>query len=488
MKLSKLLEHISYSILQGSMEEEITDIVYDSRKAREGCIFVCIKGSNLDSHTLVHDVIRKGVRVIMVEHNVIVNEDITLIRTDNSRESMALAAANFFDHPFKKMCMIGLTGTKGKTTSSFMIKEMLEANGKQVGTIGTIGAFIKDKKIKTHNTTPESYELYKIFAEMAEEGCTHCVMEVSSQGLKQNRVKGIRFDIGIFTNFSEDHIGPTEHADMDEYLYYKSLLFRQCNLGIINIDDPSHSNLLEKATCQIFSYGKDARADLRFAKPELLIREDIFGAAYDVSGKMEQHIELGMPGKFNIYNSLAALSVSYVLGLDTKRTLESFYRVSVRGRVELVPVSKDYHVIIDYAHNEEEVKSLLSVIKEYKPNRLICVYGGGGNRAKARRYSMGELCGEMAELSILTADNPRDEEVSDINQDIIVGIQRSKGRYIEIEDRRQAIYYALDHAEKGDLILLLGKGHEEYQEIKGSKYDFSEKEVLEEYQQNRMQK
>lgn len=485
MKLSKLLEGIPYSLVQGSIEEEITDIVYDSRKVREGCIFVCIKGSNLDSHTLIPEVIRKGVRAIMVERTVRVSEDVTVIRTESSRESMALAAANLFDFPFKKMCMIGITGTKGKTTTSFMIKEMLERNGQQVGTIGTIGAFIKDKKIETHNTTPESYELYKIFAEMVDAGCTHCVMEVSSQGLKQNRVSGIQFDIGIFTNFSEDHIGPTEHATMDEYLYCKSLLFRQCNLGIINIDDPAYVELLEDATCDLLTFGKDEKADLRFSNPELLIREDLFGASFDVSGKIETHVELVMPGKFNVYNSLAALSVSYALGCDLEKTLEAFRRVSVRGRVEVVPVSKDYHVIIDYAHNEEEVRSLLSIIKEYNPTRLICIYGGGGNRAKSRRYSMGELCGELAELSILCADNPRDEEVSDINKDIIVGITKANGKFIEIEDRKEAIYYALDHAEKGDLILLLGKGHEEYQEVKGKKYRFSEREVLEQYREEK---
>lgn len=486
MKLSDLLKGISYSLVQGTMEEEITDIVYDSRKVVEGCIFVCIKGSNLDSHSLIPDVVRKGVRAVMVEHTVNVSEDVTVIRTESSRESMALAAANLFDNPFEKMCMIGITGTKGKTTTSFMIKEMLESNGKSVGTIGTIGAFIKDKKIETHNTTPESYELYKIFAEMVDAGCTHCVMEVSSQGLKQNRVSGIQFDIGIFTNFSEDHIGPTEHATMDEYLYCKSLLFKQCDLGIINIDDPAHVELLEDSTCDLLTFGKSEKADLIFENAELLIRDDIFGASYDVTGKVEAHVELGMPGKFNVYNSLAALSVSHALGFDLEKTLDAFRKVSVQGRVELVPVSNDYHVLIDYAHNEEEVKSLLSVIKEYNPHRLICVYGGGGNRAKSRRYSMGELCGELAELSILTADNPRDEEVSEINKDIIVGINKVNGKYIEIENRKKAIHYALDHAEKGDLILLLGKGHEEYQEVKGQKYFFSEREVLEQYRDEKM--
>lgn len=485
MKLEKLLENISYSLVQGSVEEEITDIVYDSRKIIEGCIFVCIKGSKLDSHTLIPEVVRKGVRVILVEKTVHVNEDVTVIRTDNSRKAMALAAATFFDYPSKKMCMIGLTGTKGKTTTSFMIKGMLEKNNKKVGTIGTIGAFIENKKIVTHNTTPESYELLKIFSEMVSDGCTHCVMEVSSQGLKQNRVEGIQFDIGIFTNFSEDHIGPEEHASMDEYLYCKSLLFKKSNLGIINIDDSAYKELLSDATCEILTFGKNKKADLYFSNPQLLVKEDLLGASYDVCGKIETKVELGMPGIFNIYNSLAALAVSYYLRLDLEKTLASFYNVSVKGRVETVSISKDYNVIIDYAHNEEEVKSLFKMVNEYNPKRLICVYGGGGNRAKARRYSMGELCGKMAALSILCCDNPRDEEIKEINKDIIVGIKKSRGKYIEIEDRKEAIYYSLDHAKKGDLILLLGKGHEEYQEIKGKKYYFSEREVLEQYKKER---
>jgi UDP-N-acetylmuramoyl-L-alanyl-D-glutamate--2,6-diaminopimelate ligase len=384
--------------------------------------------------------------------------------------------------------MIGLTATKGKTTTSFMIKKILENNEKKVGMIGTIGAFIGDEKIETHNTTPESYELYHIFSQMVESGCTHCVMEVSSQGLKQNRVEGIQFQIGIFTNFSEDHIGPTEHASMDEYLYCKSLLFQKCEVGIINVDDPAYKELLMDATCEVFTFGKTKTADIHFKNPKLLMREDILGASYDTEGKVKAHIELGMPGIFNIYNSLAAIALSYQLKLDMKKTYSALYGVSVRGRVETVPISKDYHVIIDYAHNEEEVKSLLTMIKEYRPKRLVCIYGGGGNRAKARRYSMGELCGSMAELSILCCDNPREEEVSDINKDIIVGIQRSNGKYIEIEDRKEAIIYCLDHAKKGDLILLLGKGHEEYQEIKGKKYYFSEREVLEEYRREKFGK
>jgi UDP-N-acetylmuramoyl-L-alanyl-D-glutamate--2,6-diaminopimelate ligase len=221
MKLEKILKNLTYTLVQGNVKEEITEIVYDSRKIVEGCAFICIKGSKLDSHILISEIVKKGVRVIFVEKEVDVNEDVTVIRTDNSRKALALAAAAFFDYPSKKMCMIGITGTKGKTTTAFMIKEMLERNNKKVGTIGTIGAFIGDKKIVTHNTTPESYELLKMFAEMVEMGCTYCVMEASSQGLKQNRVEGILFDVGIFTNFSEDHIGPTEHESMEEYLYCK---------------------------------------------------------------------------------------------------------------------------------------------------------------------------------------------------------------------------------------------------------------------------
>jgi len=486
VKVEKLLENITYSLVQGSIEEEVTDIIYDSRKVVPGCAFVCIKGSKIDSHSLISEVVRKGVRVIFVEKTVYVNEDVTVIRTENSRRAMALVTATLFDYPSKKMCMIGITGTKGKTTTAFMIKEMLEKNNLKTGIIGTIGAFIGEKKIITHNTTPESYELVTIFSEMVKEGCTHCVMEVSSQGLKQKRVEGIQFDIGIFTNFSEDHIGPLEHATMDEYLYCKSLLFKQSKLGIINIDDSAHEELISNTNIEFLTYGKTKKADFYFGKPKFLMKTDRLGIAYNVNGKIKEHVELGMPGEFNIYNSLATLAVSYTLKLDIKKTLESLLDVSVRGRVEMVPISKDYHVIIDFAHNEEEVNSLFTMVKEYNAKRLICVYGSGGNRSKVRRYSIGELCGRVADLSILCADNPRDEEVEDINKDTIVGINRSNGKYIEIPDREKAIYYSLDHAQKGDLILYLGKGHEDYQEKNGIKTHFSEREVMEKYKNEKL--
>ena len=484
MKLNKILEKVSYKLLNGTLDKEVTDVIYDTRKIVPGCLFVCIKGSRFDSHDLIDEIIKKGATTIVVQKEVDVKDSTSVILVENTRNALALCSASYFNNPQEKLFTIGITGTKGKTTTAFMTKKMLEENNCKVGIIGTIGAFINDEKIETHNTTPESYELYKMFSLMLEQGCTHVVMEVSSQGLKQNRVDGIKFNIGVFTNFSEDHIGPDEHETMEEYLYYKSLLFQRCDLGLINIDDEATDELLKNSTCEILTFGSDEKADVYFHDSKKLIESDVLGTSYKVSGKISTEVKLGMPGYFNIYNSLIPLIISDILKLDLDKTLLALKTVSVRGRVEMVPVSNDYYVLIDYAHNEEEVESILSVIKTYNPKRLICLYGGGGNRAKSRRVSMGKLCGEMAYLSVLCEDNPRYEDISSINKDIIEGIDQSNGKYIEINDRKEAIHYCLDNALPGDFILLLGKGHETYQEKEGKKYYFSEKEVLNEYKNN----
>ncbi len=481
MRIRNLLENITYSLVQGNIDEDITEIIYDSRKVSNGCMFVCIKGSKTDGHNFVQEALEKGAKVILTEKIILADESITVIRTENSREALAKISMNYYLEPQKKLCMIGITGTKGKTTTAVMIKKMLEENGEKVGLIGTIGAMINEEKVETENTTPESYELFRLLHEMVEKGCKYCVMEVSSQGLKQNRVKGIQFQYGIFTNFSTDHIGPTEHTWMDEYLFCKSLLFKQCDIGIINVDDFAYPKLILNATCKIFKYGTQPDADLYFSDLKQIVDTEYIGQRFLLQGCLNETIQLGMPGEFNVYNSMAALSLSYLLKLDIKKSIRSLAHISVPGRVEYISVSNDYHVIIDYAHNEGEVKSLLEMVNKLHPSRIICVFGSGGNRTKARRYSIGELCGKYAELSILSMDNPRDEKVADINKDIILGMKKSNGTYVEIEDRKDAIYYALDQARKGDYVLLIGKGHEDYQEILGIKHAFSEHEILREY-------
>lgn len=489
MKLETIVHELPYRLIQGNQNLssiDINELVYDSRKVVPGCFFICIQGSTRDSHDLIPEVIQNGAVAVLIDHEIPSAyysdfPSVTILRAEHNRRSLAICSAAYFDHPAEKLTTIGITGTKGKTTTSYMIQKILEENGCKVGVIGTIGAVINGNVRKTANTTPESYELQYLFSEMVQAGCKYCVMEVSSQGLKLDRVAGFTFDIGVFTNFSADHIGPNEHASMEEYLYCKSLLFKQCRLGIINADDPAHIGVTADHTCKLMTYAIHQDADLKAASPELIHRPGVLGVAYHVTGLMNCDVQVNVPGEFSIYNSLVALCVCNVLKIPAKIMLDALTRIQVKGRVEIIPVSSHFTIMIDYAHNEASVESLLTTILAYHPKRIVCVYGGGGNRSKLRRYAMGELCGKLAQLSILTCDNPRDEEISAINTDIKVGLARSNGNYLEIEDRREAILYSMQHAEEGDVIILLGKGHEDYQEIKGVKYHFDEREVIEEY-------
>lgn len=481
MTLQQLVNQLSFTLIQGNLNTSISEIVYDSRKATKDCVFVCLQGANLDSHDYIEDVVAAGASAIIIDRNCTLPADVTCIMVDNSRNALAYMSAAFYDHPASKLITIGLTGTKGKTTSSYMIQSILEKSGAKVGVIGTIGAIIDGKKIKTANTTPESFELQKLFHMMVEAGCKYCVMEVSSQGLKMNRVAGFTFDIGAFTNFSSDHIGPNEHASMDEYLYCKSLLFQQCKLGIVNMDDPNWKGALQNHTCEVKTFGFQTQASYVASNLKLLQLPGILGISYELTGQMNASVSLSVPGRFSVYNSLVAISVCHTLGISQSVILEALSTIQVPGRVEIIPVADHFTIMIDYAHNEASVESLLSTILEYKPKRIVCVYGGGGNRSKLRRYAMGELCGKMAQLSVLTCDNPRDEEITDINNDIKVGLSRSNGTYIEILDRKEAIFHTMDNALEGDIIILLGKGHEDYQEIKGEKIYFNEKEIIKNY-------
>lgn len=485
MQLSKLLEGLEYTSLKdtanGVSNIEVTELIYDSRKVTPGCVFICISGTRFDAHDIIGDVVEKGASVIVVEKEVPFFENVTMIKVPSTRKALACMAAAYFDYPASHLTTIGLTGTKGKTTTSYMIQAILKEAGKKVGVIGTIGAVIDGEIVKTANTTPESFELQSLFRKMVEAGCEYCIMEVSSQGLMMDRVAGFSFDIGVFTNFSADHIGPGEHESLEEYLHCKSLLFKQCKVGLINIDDSHAEGAIKDHTCCIESFGFDEKASLRASNLEYLMESGFLGVRFDVSGLINGTFTTAIPGKFSVYNSLVALMVCRKLGIAEEFMKEALMQIKVKGRVEIVPVSDRFTIMIDYAHNAVSVESLLTTIKEYNPKRIVCVYGCGGNRSKLRRYDMGELCGMMADLSILTSDNPREEEVADINEDIKVGLSKSQGVYIEIEDRTEAVHYSMEHAEDGDVIILLGKGHEDYQEIKGKKYHYNDREAIESY-------
>ena len=481
MKLSKICEEIEYALLQGSLETEVRDIIYDSRKLAPETMFVCMVGAVTDGHKYIPDAIAKGASVIVLEKEeeaAQIPDTITVLKVQSTRLALALMSAALFDHPARKLVTIGLTGTKGKTTTTYMIKKVLEMAGKKVGLIGTIGAMIGEEHLPSKNTTPESYELHRMFAAMVEAGCEYVVMEVSSQGLKLDRTAGILFDYGIFTNLSPDHIGPAEHASFEEYMECKSLLFRQCKVGVVNADDEHVDGILKGHTCEVKTFSAEKEADLMASDIGFINEDGKLGMHFKVSGCMDCQAKVHIPGRFSVYNSMVTMLVCHLAGISDEAILEGLSKVQVKGRVEMLPVSKDYTLIIDYAHNEVSTRSVLTTLMEYHPKRLICVYGGGGNRSKLRRYDMGEVTGEMADLCVLTCDNPRDEEIRDINNDIKVGLARSNGKYIEIDDRKEAIAYCMKNAKPGDMIVLLGKGHEDYQEIKGVEYHFDEREAV----------
>ena len=487
MKLEQLMEGVPFALVQGSLETEVTDIIYDSRKAAEGMAFVCIVGTQRDSHTFAADCAAKGVSVLVIQHDIDLSAmpDVTVVKVENSRYAMALMSCNLFGNPARQMTVIGVTGTKGKTTTTHMIKSVLEAAGKKAGMIGTNGIYFMGRHQEAANTTPESYELQKTFRQFVDAGCDVALMEVSSQGLMMDRVAGIHYDVGVFTNLSPDHIGPGEHKTFEEYRSWKGQLFKRCDVGVVNIDDENTEALLEGHTCKLVTYGRSEKADYRAEGCELLRTHDFLGVAFHVSGKDDMDVRVNMPGEFSVYNALAALAVGKVLGLPDQAIHDGLGKCVVKGRVELVPISKKFTILLDYAHNEVSTESLLTTLRAYKPHRLVVVFGCGGNRSKLRRYGMGEICAKMADFSILTEDNNRFEKVEDIIADIREGMNKGNpdAKFVEIPDRLDALHYAVDHAQEGDLIAVIGKGHETYRDREGVKTPFLERELLEEYAQ-----
>ena len=480
MKLIKLLERLEYTCLQGEIDKEISGIVNDSRKVTEGSLFFCIKGAVSDGHTYALNVAEKGAVAIIVQEPVEVPESVTVIQVTDSRYAMALVAAAWYDYPAEKLHVIGITGTKGKTTTTYMIRSILEAAGHKVGLIGTIEAIIGDKVIPACNTTPESTTIQEYFAEMVKVGCDSVVMEVSSQGLMLHRTAGILFEIGIFTNLEPDHIGPAEHASFEEYLECKSRLFKQCKLGILNADDKHLEEILKGHTCQVETYGFSEKADFRATDTRLVSAPGYLGIDYQVSGKRNFKVEIDIPGKFSVYNSLAAIAVCDHYGVTDENIISALGQAKVKGRIEMIKVSDDFTLMIDYAHNAMALESLLTTLKEYHPKRLVCLFGCGGNRSRSRRYEMGEVSGKLADFTIITSDNPRYEEPEAILADIESAISRTDGAYIKITDRKEAIAYAIHHGQPGDVIVLAGKGHEDYQEICGVKHPMDERVLIQE--------
>ncbi len=478
MKLKDILSSLSYTLVKGSLEADIEDIVYDSRKVVKGTAFVCLKGSNFDGHRYAAEAVEKGASALIVSEDTKTDAAVTVIKVDNTRAALAAMSTEFFSRPAEELLTVAVTGTKGKTTTVAMIRSILECAGIKTGTIGTLGIVIGDKIYKTANTTPESYEIQQAMRKMISKGCKAVVMEASSLGLLHHRTDGITFDYGIFTNLSPDHIGDGEHKSMEEYIESKSILFKHCKKSIVNGDDPSCSQILKDSTCEKITYGFKEDSDFIAYGDKLSAQQGFIGVHFETKGKAALSVEVAIPGLFSVYNALAATALCSTLGIDEKYILKGLKTVKVKGRVEVYPVKSNYTLLIDYAHNAVSMENVLKTLREYKPHRLVTLFGAGGNRPKARRYEMGEASGRLSDLSVITEDNSRFEDVNDIIADIVKGIEKTDGKYIVIPNRVEAIRYCIENAEPGDIIVLAGKGHEDYQEIKGVKYHLDEREVI----------
>lgn len=476
MLLKNLLDGLQYTC-SSSTDVEIEDVVYDSRKVQKGSLFICLCGSSVDSHKYAGQAAEAGAAAIVAQEPVECGAA-ALVMVEDTRSAMAVISAAWFGHPAEQMTVVGITGTKGKTTTSYMIQSILEAGGIKTGIIGTIGAVFGDTVIQTDNTTPESYDVQKYLRMMADAGCKAAVLEASSIGLKDHRVDGFTFDYGLFTNFSPDHIGGKEHKDIEEYMQCKSMLFRKCKTGIFNIDDPNWQGVADGHTCTVETYGFGEKAELRASGEKLISRPGYLGVHFEMDGRAKYGVDVRIPGRFSVYNALAAVAVCLHFPVGEEAIKAGLDTVKVKGRVEPVNVPGNYTLLIDYAHNALSMENILETLREYHPNRLVCLFGAGGNRDRSRRFEMGEVSGRLADLSVITADNSRFEDVMDIIADIKVGIEKTTGKYVTIPDRKQAIKYCMENAQDGDIIVLAGKGHEDYQEIKGVKYHLDEREVI----------
>lgn len=479
MTLKDLLQNIEYKCAYGDVNKEIQNIAYDSRKVCKDTLFVCLKGSAFDGHKFIEDAVAKGATAVVVSQDVEMSS-VTVIKVKDTRQALAFISAEFFGNPAREIKTIGITGTKGKTTVSCMIRSILQKAGMKPGLIGTLGVVINDETIKTENTTPESYEIQKYLRRMVDIGCDCAVIEASSIGLRDHRLDGFTFDFGVFTNFSLDHIGENEHKGMEEYLQCKSMLFRKCRYGILNQDDPSIEGVLKGHMCEYETFGFDESADLVAYGEKLISNPGYVGIHFELKGKHRLSVNVDIPGRFSVYNALAAIAVCMQLGSFEDAVLSGLNEVKVPGRVEAVKVPGNYTLLIDYAHNAVSMENVLKTLRQYSPNRLIVLFGAGGNRPKVRRYEVGEAAGNLADLSIVTEDNSRNEDVLNIISDIEKGFEKTKGKYVVIPNRKEAIKYCIVNAQDGDIIVLAGKGHEDYQEKNGVKYHFDEREIVKE--------
>ena len=474
MKLKELLVGISVLEMTADPELDIMNVAYDSRKVTSGGLFVAISGFATDGNRFIPMAFEKGAVAVVTAKKP--EMDVPYILVESDRLALALIGCNFYGHPAKSMTMIGVTGTNGKTSTTLLLKQVLEKTmGAKVGLIGTMENMVGDEIIPTERTTPESFELQGLFARMRDAGCTHVVMEVSSHAIALDRVAGVRFDVGAFTNLTEDHLD--FHKTMEDYCDTKAELFKRCEFGVANRDDEYFDRITAGATCKMLTTSVKAQAEL-YAENLQLHADGISFTA--IAGGKKQEVSLPIPGRFTVYNALSVLGIAMQLGINLEAAAKALATAKgVRGRVEVVPTpGKPYTVLLDYAHTPDGLENVLRSVRDFCKGRLIAVFGCGGDRDPIKRPIMGRIGVKIADIAVITSDNPRTEKPMAIIEDILKGIDEDKKNYVVIEDRRKAIRYAMDIAGKDDMIVLAGKGHETYQEINGVKHHLDEREEV----------
>lgn len=475
MKLSKVLEGIEYNLIKGEIDSDIREVQYDSRKVTNEDLFVCIQGFNVDGHNYAGKAVENGASVLVCSQDLDKDYDCTIIKVKDTRKALAVISSNFYDNPSKSLKLIGITGTNGKTTSTYMVKSVLEHAGYNVGIIGTIANYIGKDKVKSERTTPESLELHKLFKAMKDKNIDYCVMEVSSHSLSLNRVFGLTFEQAAFTNLTRDHLD--FHKTFENYYEAKLKLFKNSKSSIINIDDTYGKKFIEDIASlngKITTYST--------VKGDIVAKNIVnhsLGAEFDLCYKNESvHIKLSLPGIYNVYNALDSAGICINEGISLKTIQEGIQNVVVPGRCENVTKGYDlgFDVIVDYAHTPDGLENILKTAREFTEGRLISVFGCGGDRDKTKRPLMGKIGTDLSDIAVITSDNPRSEDPALIIKDIVKGVE--KDNYIVIEDRKEAIKKAIKLAQKGDVIVVAGKGHEDYQILKDKVIHFDEREVI----------
>lgn len=470
MKLSQILDGVK--ILNTYEDIEVADVTQDSRLVKEGSLFVCVKGAAFDGHNVADDMLKKGAAAVVVERDLGLDRQIIV---ENSRAVFSPICANFYSNPAKKLKLIGLTGTNGKTTTTFLIKQILENSGKKVGLIGTVQNMICDEIYPAKYTTPDPYELQKLFAMMVDAGCEYCVMEVSSQALAQGRVNGLHFAVGVFTNLTQDHLD--YHKTWENYFNSKRMLFESCDIAVTNADDEYGLEIVKGLDFKkLITYAVDTNhAD--FVAKNVSFKAN--GVEYELVGDNIGRCYCPIPGRFSVYNSLCAATVALALGIEFDKVLAAISKSNgVKGRIEVVPCNRDFTIIIDYAHSPDGLENIITSLKEIAKGRVVTVFGCGGDRDKTKRPKMGKIAAELSDFCVVTSDNPRSENPSEIIKDILVGMEGIDTPYEVVELRRDAIAYAINNAQKDDIILLAGKGHETYQILPTGTIHFDEREVV----------